>query len=92
MANWPSKTEREICLVQRYYSDLQSSPCLYKTDKASQNHLLPGGHVHMCISRTAANRTPLNSPGCLAALEFLQGAEVSSDPIEADRLLRLHNQ
>ena len=76
MANWPSKTEGEICLVQIYHSDLHSSPCPYKTDKASQNHLLPGGHVHMCISRTAANRTPLNSSGCLAVLGFIFNCKV----------------
>ena len=90
MANWPSKTEGEICLVQRYHSDLHSSPCPYNTDKASQNHLLPGGHVHICIFRTATNRTPLNSPACLAALGFIFNCKVLKSVlilcIEADRL------
>ena len=30
----------------------------------------------MCTSRTAANRTLLNSPGCLAALGFIFNCEV----------------
>lgn len=32
--------------------------------------------IYMCISRTATNRIPLNSPGCLAALGFIFNCKV----------------